>query len=162
MSGGTTPSPINSTAARTMRTTPNVSPKPGVVSTGTATIGPAPPFDWSPVPSITQVPVSGSQTVFCEPPLVPGKLDGPTVEPGPFTEPLLFPPCAPGTTGVAVCAPPVPVVHWVGPCLSQAAGCGSFLANVLVPSVEKVGLLQERTISTLVGGTTAPGMCASC
>jgi hypothetical protein len=29
---------------------------------------------------------------------------------------------APGLTGVDTTAPPVPVVHWSGPCLSQAGG----------------------------------------
>jgi hypothetical protein len=39
-------------------------------------------------------------------------------------------------------APPVPVAHWVGPCLSQACGCGAEVASLLVPSAENVGLLQ--------------------
>ena len=55
-------------------------------------------------------------------------------------------------------APPVPVVHCVGPCLSQAGGSGSVWASVLVPFVENVGLLHDWM---LMFGTFAPGIFRS-
>ena len=59
-------------------------------------------------------------------------------------------------------APPVAVVHCVEPCLSQAGGCGSLSARVLVPLVEKVGLLQLWIKEEEAVGTWLPGICASC
>lgn len=66
-------------------------------------------------------------------------------------------------TGLAApVAPPVAVVHCVEPCLSQAGGCGSSSARVLVPFVEKVGLLQLWMKEEEAVGTWLPGICASC
>jgi hypothetical protein len=53
----------------------------------------------------------------------------------------------------APAAPPVAVVHCVEPCLSQAGGCGSSSARVLVPLVEKVGLLQLWINELVAAGT---------
>src|ERR1700677_1909483 len=64
---------------------------------------------------------------------------------------------APAVTGVAAVAPPVPVVHWMGPCLSQAGGYGAVSASRLKPEGVKVGLLQ---LWTLMVCTSAPGILA--
>ena len=61
-------------------------------------------------------------------------------------------------TGVATAtAPPVPVVHWVGPCLSQAGGYGAVWASRLTPLGENVGLLQDWMLMLC---TSAPGILA--
>ena len=52
-------------------------------------------------------------------------------------------------------APPVAVVHWVAPFLSQSDGMGAFCARVFDPSLENVGLLQSAMF-TVVEPT--PGM----
>ena len=59
-------------------------------------------------------------------------------------------------------APPVAVVHCVGPCLSQAGGCGSSSARVLVPLVEKVGLLQPWMKELVALATWFPGIRCNC
>lgn len=59
-------------------------------------------------------------------------------------------------------APPVAVEHCVGPCSSQAGGCGSLVARVLVPLVEKVGLLQLWMKEDVAVGTVFPGILCSC
>jgi hypothetical protein len=59
-------------------------------------------------------------------------------------------------------APPVAVVHCVEPCLSQAGGCGSSSARVLVPLVEKVGLLQLWIKEEEALATWLPGICCNC
>ncbi len=64
---------------------------------------------------------------------------------------------APGLTGVETTAPPVPVVHWSGPCLSQAGGKGAVWANRFTPVGENVGLLQ---LAILMDWTSAPGILA--
>lgn len=121
----------------------------------------------SPFEELEQVPVSGLQTVVAPGAarleLDPWPLDPPAVcppaanDPDPppdDLEPWLVPePAFP--TVVGCCAPPVPVVHWVGPCLSQAGGKGAFLAKRFVPSGENVGLLQ---LWMLMFSTTAPGI----
>jgi hypothetical protein len=62
-------------------------------------------------------------------------------------------------TFVGAVAPPVPVVHCVEPCLSQAAGYGAVLASRFVPLGENVGLLQ---LAMLMFCTLAPGIFAIC
>lgn len=59
-------------------------------------------------------------------------------------------------------APPVAVVHCVVPCLSQTGGCGSSSARVLVPLVEKVGLLQLWMNELVAVATWFPGICCNC
>ena len=64
----------------------------------------------------------------------------------------------PRLTGVATAtAPPVPVVHWVGPCLSHAGGYGAVWARRFTPVGLKVGLLQDWM---LMLWTSAPGILA--
>ena len=58
-------------------------------------------------------------------------------------------------TAVAVLAPPVPVVHWVGPCLSHAGGMGAVVASKFAPLDENVGLSQ---LEIEMFWTTAPGI----
>src|SRR5215469_563804 len=67
-----------------------------------------------------------------------------------------------GLTGVGVLAPPVAVLHCVGPCLSHNGGCGSFTASVLVPLVENVGLWQFCICAVDVLGTWLPGIFCNC
>ena len=65
---------------------------------------------------------------------------------------------ADAVTGVdTLAAPPVPVEHWVEPCLSQAGGYGAVWANRLAPDGVKVGLLQ---LWMLMFWTSAPGIWA--
>ena len=64
-----------------------------------------------------------------------------------------LPPLLPAVGTLA--APPVPVAHWVLPCLSQAWGCGAVVASLLEPSDENVGLLHFAML-TVVG--SPPGI----
>ena len=119
---------------------------------------PPPKSDPPPVHS----PVSGSQTTAppsvvppvvpaadvvppVDPPVLPPPVDPPVVLP-PVPPPgvvLDVPPEAAGFTGVEIfLAPPVPVAHWFGPCLSHSWGCGALSASTLWPSAENVGFLQ--------------------
>ena len=100
------------------------------------------------------------------PPVAPG-LELPPLEPG--TDPEV--PEDPGSPGpvlatAALCglpetwvtvlaAPPVPLTHWVGPCLSQAGGWGAVSASRLAPLGVNVGLLQPWMLMFWV---TAPGI----
>jgi hypothetical protein len=46
--------------------------------------------------------------------------------------------------------------HCTAPCWSQGGGIGSLLANLLVPSGEKVGLLQLAMNALVVVGSLVP------
>src|SRR5690349_17543341 len=104
-------------------------------------------------------PAASSQASTVGSQLAAAPADAPADAPG-------LAPCAPvplpPLVGVSFFAPPVPVVHCVGPLWSQAGGKGSFLARMLVPSGENVGLLHARIWASLVAGMLAPGMRASC
>lgn len=88
--------------------------------------------------------------VAVAPELVPAPVDAEAADPCEVPETAdavmpLFASEEPALTGVATDAPPVPVVHCVGPCLSHAGGYGAVWARrlTLVPvPVENVGLLQ--------------------